>query len=318
MPYDSQGRFYRVHNWEQDRINEIEIVSDRHDEEDDNFAEGLSSCLLKDGRAAMTGKLNMSNFKIQNVANATAAKDAVNKSQLDTVSSAGVKLTGNQTIGGNKTFSGTTSFSANPQINNTAPELIVIESDVIKGQIPNSTQYASMSFRDSSGDATGLLSRILVGYETDKESWISLSAFQCDSKPATTDGLVGSSVTMHYPASGSPYATAPNSDVVGSVVTTKSINKASSGYVELGNGLIMQWGKVASGGNAYVTITFPKTFSSATSYSITATQRSSSSSLASSSAVSIYNPSATSVKVASRAINESSTNDYFYWTAIGY
>ena len=143
-------------------------------------------------------------------------------------------------------------------------------------------------------------------------------AFQCDSKPATTDGLVGSSVTMHYPASGAPYATAPAGDVANSIVTTIAKSKASSGYYELGNGLIVQWGKVASGGNTYVTITFPRTFSSTSSYSITATQRSKSSSLASSSAVSIYNPSATSIQVASRAINESSNNDYFYWVAIGY
>lgn len=30
MPYDSEGNFYRVHNWEEDRINDIDIVADRH------------------------------------------------------------------------------------------------------------------------------------------------------------------------------------------------------------------------------------------------------------------------------------------------
>ena len=33
MPYDSNGNFTRVHNWEEDRINGIEILSDRHDED---------------------------------------------------------------------------------------------------------------------------------------------------------------------------------------------------------------------------------------------------------------------------------------------
>ena len=83
MSFDSQGNFYRVHNWEQDRQDNIEIVSDRHDQEDDNFAEGLSQCFCRDGRAAATGSFNMGNNKIQNLANATASKDAVNKSQLD-------------------------------------------------------------------------------------------------------------------------------------------------------------------------------------------------------------------------------------------
>ena len=85
MPYDSQGNFYRIHNWEQDRIDDIEIVSDRHDEEDDNFAEGLSQCLLRDGRSALSGNLNAGNNKIQNLTNGTASKDAVNKGQMDSV-----------------------------------------------------------------------------------------------------------------------------------------------------------------------------------------------------------------------------------------
>lgn len=266
MPYDSQGKFYRVHNWEQDRINEIEIVSDRHDEEDDNFAEGLSSCLLKDGRTAMTGKLNMNNFKIQNVANATASKDAVNKSQLDAVSSVGVKLSGNQTIGGNKTFSGTTTFNVNPTIKNTAPTLVLNCTDVIKGQAPTDTQYTGVSFRDASGDRTGTLSRVLAGYMTNKDSFISLYAFQCDSKPNTEDGLVGAGLTMHYPASGDPYATCHYSDIVDSVVTTKSINKAAKGHVELGNGIIINWVKRTQTGS----FTWSKAFTNADSYTIAA------------------------------------------------
>ncbi len=96
MPYDSQGNFYRIHNWEQDRQDDIEIVSDRHDEEDNNFAEGLSQCVLRDGRAALIGNLNVGNNKIQNVANASASKDAVNKGQMDTaINSAKSTLTTN-------------------------------------------------------------------------------------------------------------------------------------------------------------------------------------------------------------------------------
>ena len=37
MPFDSEGMFSRLHNWEDDRINDIDIVTDHHDEEDDNF-----------------------------------------------------------------------------------------------------------------------------------------------------------------------------------------------------------------------------------------------------------------------------------------
>lgn len=81
MSYDSQGNFTRLHNWEQDRQNDVEIMSDRHDEEDDNFAEGLNECLLRDGRVALSGNLNMGNYQIKNVAQASADNDAVNLAQ---------------------------------------------------------------------------------------------------------------------------------------------------------------------------------------------------------------------------------------------
>ena len=87
MPFDSEGNFTRVHNWEEDRQNDIDIVSDRHDEEDDNFANGFNDCMLRDGRAIMTGDLDVGNFKIKRVAKGTVSSDAVNKEQLDKVNS---------------------------------------------------------------------------------------------------------------------------------------------------------------------------------------------------------------------------------------
>lgn len=87
MPYDSQGNFTRVMNWEQDRINDIEIVSDRHDAEDDNFANGFNLAFCRDGRAVATGNFKMGNFKITGMANGASSNDAVNKSQLDSTQS---------------------------------------------------------------------------------------------------------------------------------------------------------------------------------------------------------------------------------------
>ena len=83
MPFDTTGNFSRIHNWEDDRLNDIDIASDRHDEEDDNFAEGLTACVCKDGRSVMSGNLNLGGCRISNLANAAAANDAVNKSQLE-------------------------------------------------------------------------------------------------------------------------------------------------------------------------------------------------------------------------------------------
>lgn len=85
MPFDSKGNFSRLHNWEDDRINDIEIITDHMDAEDNNFADGLSQCFLKTGYSKMQGDFDAGNFKLRNVANGIADLDAVNKSQLDSL-----------------------------------------------------------------------------------------------------------------------------------------------------------------------------------------------------------------------------------------
>lgn len=111
MPYDSQGNFTRMMNWTSDYENGIEIMCDRHDEEDDNFAGGLNLALCRDGRAVMSGHLKMGSHKITGLANGETANDAVNMSQI-----AGfvdeedlenyVSIAGTQTITGDKEFTG--------------------------------------------------------------------------------------------------------------------------------------------------------------------------------------------------------------------
>lgn len=116
MPYDGQGVFTRVMNWQDDAANDISILASRHDAEDDNFANGFNEVLCRDGRAAMTGNLKMGANKITGLANGTNTNDGVNKSQLDSLSTTlsssitnldntVVKLSGNQTIADTKTFS---------------------------------------------------------------------------------------------------------------------------------------------------------------------------------------------------------------------
>ncbi len=85
MPFDSQGKFTRMHNWEQDRINNIDIVTDHADEEDDNFAQALNETFLRDGRVPMKGNVNAGGFRVCNLANGVLSGDAVNKSQLDSL-----------------------------------------------------------------------------------------------------------------------------------------------------------------------------------------------------------------------------------------
>lgn len=86
MPFDSNGKFTRLYCWEDDRKNDIDIVADRHDEEDDNFAEALSNCMTRNGNGAMSGDLKMGGFQIKNLADASSVSDAVTKRQLNNLS----------------------------------------------------------------------------------------------------------------------------------------------------------------------------------------------------------------------------------------
>jgi len=111
MPYDSQGNFTRVMNWTSDYQNGIEIVCDRHDDEDDNFAQGFNECFCRDGRAVATGNFKMGSNKITGLANGQAANDAVNMSQIEDLVSEEdlvdyVSIAGDETITGDKAFTG--------------------------------------------------------------------------------------------------------------------------------------------------------------------------------------------------------------------
>ena len=96
MPFDSNGVFSRVMNWTSDQQNGIAIECGRHDQEDDNFAQGFNDTFCRDGRAAATGDFKMGAHKIQNLANGVATTDAVNKGQMETaISSAQSTITTN-------------------------------------------------------------------------------------------------------------------------------------------------------------------------------------------------------------------------------
>lgn len=88
MPFDSNGNFTRTQNWTSDYENGIEIVCDRHDDEDDNFANGFNQTFCRDGRTVATGNFKMGNFKITGMADGQTSNDAVTKGQLDAINSA--------------------------------------------------------------------------------------------------------------------------------------------------------------------------------------------------------------------------------------
>lgn len=81
MPRDSQGNFSNVYNWEQDAANGIGIEADRHQEGDDDQAQGLTDSLDRKGRGGMQAALQMGNFAITQQAEGSGLTGGVNLGQ---------------------------------------------------------------------------------------------------------------------------------------------------------------------------------------------------------------------------------------------
>jgi hypothetical protein len=79
MAYDGNGVFNRLYNWEADAAAGVNILAQRMDEEMNGFATGLSQVLTRDGQAGMLANLDMGNFKITGLGDATAEGDAISR-----------------------------------------------------------------------------------------------------------------------------------------------------------------------------------------------------------------------------------------------
>ena len=177
-------------------------------------------------------------------------KQVVDKIATKSDDNSVVHKTGDETIAGNKTFT---------------QNVVIANTNITKGTNPSSKTYCSVELTDKNGigktnrvgmletsiAANGLISTYITAYEYANNS------------------TNNAKIAVIYPTSGNPYTEAPASDVNGSIVTTINKSKAQNGYFQLGNGMIVQWGRVTGiTSNTETTVTFPKAFSSATSYTI--------------------------------------------------
>ncbi len=55
--FDDNGNFQRMRWWHQDMVEGKPIDADGHDLEDDNFADGLSQCITRDGKGRLQHRL---------------------------------------------------------------------------------------------------------------------------------------------------------------------------------------------------------------------------------------------------------------------
>ena len=69
--------------WQQDAQATIKIIASRHDNHDQDLANGISQCLNLDGINAMRAALDMGSNTVNNVDDAGSANQAPNKGQMD-------------------------------------------------------------------------------------------------------------------------------------------------------------------------------------------------------------------------------------------
>jgi hypothetical protein len=146
-----------------------------------------------------------------------------------------VNAVGNNVVhrSGDEEISGTKTFKASPAVNNSQPKFRLQSSTITKGTEPASdTELGWYNFEDNAGRSMG---RLRYYYNKNKSSVIQMTAYQANSSGDSNSA----SIKVVYPASGNPYATAPASDVNGSIVTTKS---HANNYIEFGSGYILQKG----------------------------------------------------------------------------
>lgn len=162
-----------------------------------------------------------------------------------------VYLAGTQTVTGDKTFSG--AFTVQ---NSSAPTLQAQNTSLTKGTNPGAAIGVSwLKYTDGSGNN---ISSIYTRVGTNGDVFVGLVAY-LNTAGVNTNAQLG----ITYKKDGTVTTTCPPSDAINSIVTTTGINKGANGYVQLGNGLIIQWG------SAYqvATITLPTPFTS-TNYKI--------------------------------------------------
>lgn len=108
MPFDGSGNFNRVMDWTNDAAANIKIRADRHDQNDDDIASGLSNTITKDGQSQPTANIPMNGKKLINLGAPTNPTDAASKTYVDTADALAMPKAGGTFTGKVTLFTSTT------------------------------------------------------------------------------------------------------------------------------------------------------------------------------------------------------------------
>jgi hypothetical protein len=83
MPFNGSGVFNRTMDWTNDAAALIKVRADRHDNNDDDIAAGLSKMICRDGQSQVSADIPWNGFKITGLANPINPQDAATKDYAD-------------------------------------------------------------------------------------------------------------------------------------------------------------------------------------------------------------------------------------------
>ena len=164
---------------------------------------------------------------------APSTRDVPNNTEIVTVdylkgaNSGVVHTTGDETITGSKVFSDDDVTISQTQKQN--PDLFMSWSDYHRGSTPTGTYNMGIQFVDDRAGVAGRLGSVLYRNSSTNDSSVILNAIK-----TTDDTGASASLSLTYPASGEPYATAPSTrttPVDNEIVTVDFLSKAESNLV---------------------------------------------------------------------------------------
>jgi hypothetical protein len=249
-----------VRNWVADATAKIKIKSDFHDQEDDNFASGLSNVICKDGQTTVTADIPFNGKKLTNVAAPTNPTDAATKAYADAIRSfsTAINLTGATPqatigfsvadIGFGARVAGTPAGTLNRFVWNDKPDLSGTDVAVMDDTGALTTKGAlgiggSLAIYDASAKQRTLVSDDQANNEV---FLIAKDATETAVAQMRLRPTVGLWVDLPAAAAG--------------VVFTTGNSPRSTSYVKLANGFILQWGLVTADANGNAFLTFPTAF----------------------------------------------------------